>query len=47
MVPVGDAYNMFGQDLILLTKERDGSIKEVNLMKVAYVPLRGKHGQHR
>ena len=47
MVPVGDAYNMFGQDLVLLSKEDDGSTKEVNLMKVAYVPLRGKHGQYR
>ncbi|MHA2022083.1 MAG: protein-L-isoaspartate O-methyltransferase [Candidatus Thorarchaeota archaeon] len=47
MVPVGDAYNMFGQDLVLLSKEMDGSTKEVNLMKVAYVPLRGKHGQYR
>lgn len=47
MVPVGDAYDMFGQDLILLTKEKEGSTKEINLMKVSYVPLRGKHGQYR
>ncbi len=47
MVPVGNAYNMFGQDLIMITKEMDGSTKEENLMKVTYVPLLGKHGQYR
>ena len=38
---------MFGQDLIMITKEMDGSTKEENLMKVTYVPLLGKHGQYR
>jgi len=44
MIPIGASNSVFGQDLILYEKGEDGSSKERVLMKVAYVPLRGKHG---
>jgi protein-L-isoaspartate(D-aspartate) O-methyltransferase len=47
MAPVGSSYNLFGQDLILLEKDEEGSITTRNLMKVSYVPLTGEHGWNR
>ncbi len=42
VVPVG-SVTLF-QNLIRLTKNADGSIKEENLGGVAFVPLTGEHG---
>ncbi len=42
LIPVGSA-SMF-QNLIKLTKQSDGKIREENLGGVAFVPLTGEHG---
>jgi protein-L-isoaspartate(D-aspartate) O-methyltransferase len=42
LVPVGSA-SLF-QNLIKVTKERNGKIKEENLGGVAFVPLTGRYG---
>ncbi len=44
MAPVGRSYSIYGQDLILLTKDVRDHISEKFLMKVSYVPLIGKYG---
>ncbi len=44
MAPVGDSHSFFGQDLVLLEKDREGRIKRRTLMKVSYVPLTGEYG---
>lgn len=44
IAPVGNS-NLYGQDLILLEKTKNGEIKKRSLMKVAYVPLTGKFGR--
>lgn len=44
MIPIGSSNSIFGQDLVLFEKYADGSSRQRVLMKVAYVPLRGKHG---
>ncbi|MHA1550530.1 MAG: protein-L-isoaspartate(D-aspartate) O-methyltransferase [Candidatus Heimdallarchaeaceae archaeon] len=41
VLPVGRS---FYQELILMTKEKDGSFSEKNLGGVAFVPLTGKYG---
>ncbi len=43
MAPVGDSHSFFGQDLVLLEKDREGRIKRRTLMKVSYVPLTGEY----
>jgi protein-L-isoaspartate(D-aspartate) O-methyltransferase len=43
LIPVGSA-SLF-QNLIRITKGRDGKIKEENLGGVAFVPLTGRYGQ--
>jgi protein-L-isoaspartate(D-aspartate) O-methyltransferase len=43
VAPVG-RDNFFGQDLTLLKKDDKGKINTTSLMKVAYVPLKGKYG---
>jgi len=43
LIPVGSA-SLF-QNLIRVTKGRDGKIKEENLGGVAFVPLTGRYGQ--
>ncbi len=43
VVPVGDA-SLF-QTLLRITKADDGAIKKENLGEVAFVPLKGEHGQ--
>lgn len=42
LIPVG-SVSLF-QNLIRLTKDADGAIKEENLGGVAFVPLTGEHG---
>jgi protein-L-isoaspartate O-methyltransferase len=42
LVPVGSA-SLF-QNLIKVTKERNGKVKEENLGGVAFVPLTGRYG---
>jgi protein-L-isoaspartate(D-aspartate) O-methyltransferase len=42
LVPVGSP-SLF-QNLIKITKQSDGQIKETNLGGVAFVPLTGEHG---
>ena len=44
MAPVGSSYSVFGQDLVLLEKDKDGRTSTETLMKVSYVPLIGEHG---
>jgi protein-L-isoaspartate(D-aspartate) O-methyltransferase len=44
MAPIGDSYSLFGQDLVLLTKDEDGRMSRSTLMKVSYVPLVGEYG---
>ncbi|MFZ1038947.1 MAG: protein-L-isoaspartate O-methyltransferase [Candidatus Bathyarchaeia archaeon] len=43
LIPVGSA-SLF-QNLVRITKGRDGKIKEENLGGVAFVPLTGRYGQ--
>jgi protein-L-isoaspartate(D-aspartate) O-methyltransferase len=42
LIPVG-SVSLF-QNLMKITKELDGKIKQENLGGVAFVPLTGKHG---
>jgi protein-L-isoaspartate(D-aspartate) O-methyltransferase len=42
LIPVG-SVSLF-QNLMKITKEPDGKIKQENLGGVAFVPLTGKHG---
>jgi len=44
IAPVGQPSSLFGQDLRLLTREKDGKMKTMTIMQVVYVPLLGKHG---
>ena len=44
MAPVGSSYSVFGQDLVLMERDRDGRTNTRTLMKVSYVPLIGEHG---
>lgn len=43
IAPVG-RDNFLGQDLVLLEKDDKGMVSESTMMKVAYVPLKGKYG---
>lgn len=47
MAPVGDSHSFFGQDLVLIEKDREGRIRRRTLMKVSYVPLTGEYGSAR
>lgn len=47
LAPVGGASSLFGQDLVMLEKDGGGHVSRRSLMKVAYVPLVGKHGWSR
>jgi protein-L-isoaspartate(D-aspartate) O-methyltransferase len=47
MAPIGSTSSFIGQDLILLEKNVAGEISKKYLMKVAFVPLLGKHGWDR
>jgi len=44
MAPVGGLSGLFGQDLVLLEKDKQGKIEKRVLMQVVYVPLIGKYG---
>ena len=44
MAPIGNSCSLFGQDLVLLTKDEDGCMRRSTLMKVSYVPLVGEYG---
>jgi protein-L-isoaspartate(D-aspartate) O-methyltransferase len=44
LIPVGNV-SLF-QNLVKITKDSNGAIKEENLGGVAFVPLTGEHGHH-
>ena len=44
IAPVGPPSSLWGQDLVLLKKDARGKIQRSSMMRVAYVPLLGKHG---
>jgi protein-L-isoaspartate(D-aspartate) O-methyltransferase len=46
VAPVG-GEGVYGQDLLLVEKSREGELHERSLMKVVYVPLLGEHGWRR
>lgn len=47
IIPIGSHSSIFGQDLVLYDLKSDGSSSQRVLMKVAFVPLIGKHGYPR
>jgi len=44
IAPVGSPSSLFGQDLVLMSKDVEGKTKSHVLMQVVYVPLVGKYG---
>ena len=47
IAPVGPESSLWGQDLVLLSKDEKGKISRDILMKVVYVPLLGRYGWRR
>lgn len=47
IAPVGPPSSLFGQDLVLMSKDVEGKIESRVIMQVVYVPLIGKHGWNR
>ena len=43
VIPVGEQWE--GQDLLVLEKQADGTVKKRSLMPVRFVPLTGEHAQ--
>jgi protein-L-isoaspartate(D-aspartate) O-methyltransferase len=43
VIPVGGPW--LGQDLLVVEKQRDGSVTQRNVLPVAFVPLTGSHGK--
>lgn len=44
IAPVGAPNSLWGQELLLMSKERGGKTNKKSLMQVVYVPLQGKFG---
>ena len=44
IAPIGPPSSLWGQDLLLVSKEEGGKMKKGTLMQVVYVPLLGKYG---
>ncbi|RLI30805.1 protein-L-isoaspartate O-methyltransferase, partial [Candidatus Bathyarchaeota archaeon] len=36
--------SLWGQDLVLISKDEEGKIKRRTIMQVVYVPLQGRYG---
>lgn len=47
IAPVGPESSLWGQDLVLLNKDKEGNVRRNLIMKVVYVPLLGKYGWRR
>lgn len=47
IAPVGPGSSLWGQDLVLLSKDKGGNIRRDVIMKVVYVPLLGRYGWRR
>ncbi|RJS88567.1 protein-L-isoaspartate(D-aspartate) O-methyltransferase [Candidatus Bathyarchaeota archaeon] len=44
IAPVGPPSSLWGQDLVLISKDEEGKIKRRTIMQVVYVPLQGRYG---